>query len=268
MKCLFYLKLVISNLLILPLSTNAITFSSFEFPPFTQKLEKNKMSGPFKEMVSDICKEMGEQCTFLLLPNIRSKKMVSEGEVDGGFPYGWNQDRSKKLYFSVPFMVSEYGLFVKSSKIGISNIKDIQGFKVGVFGPSNTSRSLEKVRESMVKENLTPIEIKMRTDPTKGSILMLSEGRIDGYFSNKSAGLYLVNNNNISNVSYAFTSKNVTYFVAFPKATSDLNMVKKFNKAALKVFSRDNYLKEKLARWDISLPNLSQEVLDQYNILR
>ncbi|OAJ94026.1 substrate-binding periplasmic protein [Vibrio bivalvicida] len=270
MNSVFCLSRILSSaLLVFPFSINALEFSSFPFPPFVQQTDKNIISGPFKDMVSDICKEMKEQCTFKLVPNKRSKLMVLNGDVDAGFPYGWNKERSNTFYFSIPFMVSEYGFFVPLSKAGkILKLADIQGFRVGVFGPSNTSKSLEEIQKTMLAQGLKPITIDMKTDATGNLTRMLATGRIDAYYSNKSVALYRAKEYNVSNIHYAFSNKQVTYFVAFPKETTDVDLVKKFNGAALNVFSRENYLEDKLAPWGISLPHLNQEILDQYNIIK
>ena len=141
--------------------TNALNLAGSEFSPFVQKAPNGNVRGPFYEMVKDICSEMKEPCKFSVLPNKRLKFMVNDGRVDGGFAYGWNEERAKYLYYSVPFMLTEYGLFVsKTNTKKINSVKDIQGYTVGVSGPkSNMAYSLKKIRDDMVEAGLNPIKV-------------------------------------------------------------------------------------------------------------
>ncbi len=86
--------LIISVLAINTTSSYALNISGAEFSPFVQKDPNGKISGPFLEMIKDVCKEMNEECQFSLLPNKRLKHMVRHGQVDAGFAYGWNEKRA------------------------------------------------------------------------------------------------------------------------------------------------------------------------------
>ncbi len=200
--------------------------------------------------------------------NRRAKDQIAKGQATGIFPFGWFPKRAEKFYFSIPFMLTEYGIFVSSShQDKISGMEDLQSMQVGVFGPSNTSNSLENLKKKMVDAGLKPIKIIMKRDEDGNLIRMLASNRIDAYYSNRALGEFRAKQFNVTGVKYAWEAKQLLYFVAFPKATTDEALVKKFNQAALKVFAKKGYLESKLSKWDISAPPMNDEVLKQYNII-
>lgn len=259
--------IVLSIVLSLPAHAESLKFLTFKFPPFSQNVD-GKPKGPFMDLISDVCKEMDDKCTFNTLPTRRAKDQIAKGQADGIFPFGWFPKRAEKFYFSVPFMLTEYGIFVPINYQGkISGIKDLQSMQIGVFGPSNTSNSLENLQKKMVSEGLKPFKIIMKRDEDGNLIRMLESNRIDAYYSNRALGEFRVKQFNITGVKYAWEAKQLLYFVAFPKASTNKALVEKFNQAALKVFAKKGYLESKLSVWDISAPPLSEDVLKQYNIL-
>ncbi|GLT19821.1 hypothetical protein GCM10007938_36040 [Vibrio zhanjiangensis] len=261
-------RVMMGTCLVAVFPSYALDFSTFNFPPFSQQDQSGEVSGPFVGIIKDICKEMNEPCTFEMVPNRRLKMKVANGEVTGGFPYGWNAERAKTLYFSVPFMLTEYGVFVSNkNQTQISGLSDMQGFHVGVFGPSNTSKSLDKLQAKMEQDGLKPITIKLQTDPKGQLVKMVNHGRIDAIYNNKAVTMYRAKELN-EDIRYAWKDKELLYFVAFPKEKTDINLVKRFNQAALKLFSQSGYLDGLLTPWSILPPPLTDDVLDKYDIAR
>jgi len=253
----------------LPKTASALEVSVHDFPPFVQKLPSGEVGGPFRIMIDDICREMKQTCSVKVVPNRRSKFQVEQGEVDIGFPYGWTEKRSKIYYYSVPFMVSEYGLFVSfESKYEIQGIEDLQDFQVAAFTPSNTLLSLEGIRDKMVDESMTPLRIFKKSDANGQLVQMLASNRIDSYYSNKALVEFRAKQFGVSGLRYAWSHKPVTYFAVFPKAHTDPNEVRRFNQAALKIFSQKGYLSEVLSPWSIDSPDLSGSTLDKFKVLR
>lgn len=270
----FYLRLIAlllaCSVLGLPLKTAmALEVSVHDFPPFVQKLPSGAVGGPFRVMIDDICREMKQTCSVKVVPNRRSKLQVEQGEVDLGFPYGWTEKRSEIYYFSVPFMVSEYGLFVAfENEREVRGIEDLQGFQVAAFTPSNTLLSLEGIRDEMVDKGMKPLRIFKKSDANGQLVQMLASNRIDSYYSNKALVEFRAKQFGVSGLRYAWSHKPVTYFAVFPKAHTDSEDVRLFNQAALKVFSKKGYLSEVLSPWSIDSPDLGESTLDRYNVLR
>ncbi|MCL9783253.1 transporter substrate-binding domain-containing protein [Vibrio sp. S4M6] len=263
------IKLVVMAYLLLSPFSYALTFSGNIFPPFVQRGDDGEVSGPFVEMLKDVCKEMQEDCEFSLFPNKRLKHMVKHGKVDGGFVYGWNEDRASYLYYSIPFMLTEYGVFVPdSNKSTIQSLKDLQGYTVGVPGPkTNMAFTLNKIRNQMAEDKLTPIKVFEAKDENGELIRMLELERLDGYFSNKATAFSKAKKANATKFRYAWQYKEILYFAVFPKEYTNKATLVKFNQAALRVFSRKGYFQRKLSPWNISAPPLTKEVLEKYNII-
>ncbi|MCL9779982.1 transporter substrate-binding domain-containing protein [Vibrio sp. S4M6] len=251
-------------------SANALTISTLELPPFSMRLPNGDIGGPVIEIVRDICEEMDEKCQFDLLPNKRLKHLVRTGEVDGGFPYGWNEARAEYLYYSVPLLETEYGLFISGDNDkAINGPADLQGLTLGVFGPkTNMYHRLDEVRTQMVRDGLTPFDIHASKDLTGELVKMLELHRIDGYYVNKAVGYFRANRFEAQKLKYAWKHMEIHYFVVFPKATTDVEVVRKFNQAALRVITKDGYLEKKLFPLNISPPPLTDEIFTKYDVIK
>ena len=136
-----------------------LKFTTQDFPPFSYPIE-GAVSGPAVEVIRRVCKEMTTSCSFRLLPWSRAQQQVRTGEANGMFVIGWNKKRSKWVHFTPPIMNTEYGIFVnKSNSLNFTKLSDVSGYKIGVYGPSNTSNSLKKIKAKMAEEGLKPISI-------------------------------------------------------------------------------------------------------------
>lgn len=207
-----------------------LKFNTQEFPPFNY--EKNGVvAGPAVDVIKAVCAEMRIACSFRLLPWTRAQKEVEEGKANAMFVIGWNEERARWLHFSPPLMKTEYGFFVHSSnELLYRDLRQIQGYKVAVFGPSNTSNSLEKLRDRMLEEHLDPITIDMKYDDVP-VFKMVNSGRrgLDGAFSNRDVGRSIVKEYNMTNMRYAGASKSLSYFIGFSKHYNDKALVEEFN---------------------------------------
>jgi len=251
-------------------TVNALTLSTSDLPPFSMRLPNGEIGGPFIEVVRDVCAEMNEECKFELLPNKRLKYVVRNGETDAGFPYGWNEERAKYLYYSIPFLQTEYGLFVSgSNNRSISSPADLQNLTIGVFGPqTNMYHRLNEIKEDMVEGGVPPFSIHASKDIDGALVNMLKRGRIDGYYVNKAVGYFRASRFNVENIKYVWKHMEIHYFVVFPKATTDIEFVRRFNQAALKVISQQGYLEKKLLPLNISPPPLNEKIYLKYDVVR
>ena len=91
-------------------------------------------------------------------------------------------------------MMTEYGVFLSAeNKTTITSVEDLQGLHVGVFGPSNTSNSLEDLNAILVDKGLKPMKIMIQRDESGNLMRMLDSNRIDAYYSNRSLGSFVQN---------------------------------------------------------------------------
>ncbi|WP_415906593.1 substrate-binding periplasmic protein [Neptuniibacter sp. QD72_48] len=228
--------------LFLLFSVNAIsdklTISVQDFPPFTT-VEQGKITGPFVEIVEKISVHSEIEIEILLHPNRRSKALLKEGYVNANFPLGWNEERDKWLYWSLPLMSTEYGFFTRTNEDKEYNsIELFSGLKVGVFGPSNTSYSLERLSNKLEEQGLEPINVKMLPNSNGQNLKKLVAKRIDAVYLNRDLGEYQIKELEIVGAEYLLGVEQINYFIGFSKENTSKELVDKFNESI-------RYLKDK-----------------------
>ena len=243
-----------------------LTFSTFSFPPFSHARD-NKVVGPFADILDAVCQKIRADCEYQMMPNRRSKQTLKDGSVKGNFPLGWNKERDGYLWFTIPLMKTEYGFFSKAdSPFEYKTLKDIEGMTVGVFGPSNTSYSLEKIRDQMKAQGLKPIQIDMRPNADGTGLKKVALGRVQLYYVNRDVGFYRLKQYKITGVRYAGKQRELYYFAGFAKAHNDKAMVDKFNEAAREL-SNKGVIAKLLQKYDISPARWDEGTLTKYHIV-
>ena len=232
-----------------------LVFNTQDFAPFNYQID-GVVSGPAAEIIRQVCQEMEITCTFQLLPWKRAQEEVRAGKANAMFVIGWNEKRAKWLHFSPPIMNTEYGFFVKDDNpLKYSQLSDIQGYTVGVYGPSNTANSLNKIKNEMEKTNLNPIKIDMRPDDEAG-FKKLSLGRLNAVFSNRDVGYALIGKLGLKGkIRYAGASRSLKYYIGFAQEHNDKAMLEKFDKAYLALYEQGK-IKEILDRYNMEVATL------------
>ena len=215
-----------------------LKFNTQDFPPFNYAID-GVVSGPAADIIVKVCAEAQMTCTFDLLPWIRAQDEVKRGQANAMFVIGWNEKRAKWLHFAPPIMNTEYGIFVrKDNPLDYKGLPDIVGYTVGVYGPSNTSNSLEKMKDGMTEKGLDPIKIDMRPDDESG-FKKLGLGRLDAVFSNRDVGYALIAKLGLKdNIRYAGPTKKLKYYIGFSKEHNDPDILQKFDAAYLKLYKQ------------------------------
>jgi polar amino acid transport system substrate-binding protein len=208
-----------------------LTLNTQEFAPFHYKID-GAPAGPGVEVVRRICAEMNAKCKVKVLPWRRAQDEVRSGKANGMFLIGWNEKRAKWVHFSPPIFDTEYGFFFRADNPkAYEGLPSVEGYKVGVYGPSNTAMSLEKIKAKMVEEGLKPIRIDMRPDDEAGFI-KLGLGRLDAVFSNRDVGSALVAKLNLQGkVRFAGATKQLKYYVGFSMEHNDAAVLREFDAA-------------------------------------
>lgn len=200
-----------------------LIFNTQDFAPFNYAID-GVVSGPAPEIIRAICKDLKWDCSFRLLPWIRAQEEVRQGKAHAMFVIGWNKPRSKWLYFTAPIMNTEYGFFVrKDNPLQFKKVSDVKGYKVGVFGPSNTSMSLGKI-QAQIKD----MTIDMRPDDEAG-FKKLSFKRVDAVYSNRDVGYALIKKLNLKNIRYAGAQRKLKYHIGFSQKYNDKKIFEQFN---------------------------------------
>ena len=263
------LVLALICLIVTPIANAAegkLTFSTFSFPPFSD-VQDNKVVGPFVDIIDAVCHKIAIDCEYHGMPNRRSKLTLKDGTVNGNFPLGWNKERDGYLWFTIPLMKTEYGFFAKAdSTFEYKQLKDLEGMTVGVFGPSNTSYSLQKIREQMKAQGLKPIEIDMTPNADGTGLKKVAAGRVQLYYVNRDVGFHRMKQLNISGVRYAGKQRELYYFAGFAKAHNYKAVIDKFNVAAREL-SNEGVIAKLLAKYGIDPAPWDDKTLAKYDIV-
>jgi polar amino acid transport system substrate-binding protein len=263
------LTLLVLSLIVTPIANAAegkLTFSTFSFPPFSD-FQGNKVVGPFADIIDAVCHKIDIACEYQNMSNRRSKQTLKDGTVNGNFPLGWNKERDGYLWFTIPLMKTEYGFFVKAdSTFEYKKLKDLEGMTVGVFGPSNTSYSLQKIREQMKAQGLRPIEIDMTPNADGTGLKKVAAGRVQLYYVNRDVGFYRMKQLNVSGVRYAGKQKELYYFAGFSKDHNYKAVIDKFN-AAARDLSNEGVIAKLLEKYHIDPARWDDKTLAKYNVV-
>ena len=209
-------------------ATDKLRFVTLEFAPFIYGKEK-KVVGPGRDVIAAVCQKSAIECTYDIYPWRRAQALMNAGKADGMMVIGRNPDREKWLRFSPPMFRTEYGFFVRAQNpLAFTSIDQVAGYRVGVFAPSNTARTLSGIRASMQRSGVAPIKIDMRPDDSAG-FRKLAVGRIDAVFSNRDRGRDIVRNEGlIDTIRYAGQFKALYYYAGITRAYPNQATVDRF----------------------------------------
>lgn len=223
--------------LLFPIEGVELKFVTQDFPPFNYEVEA-VVSGPAADIIREICSEMKIKCSFQMLPWTRAQRRVRYGKAHGMFVIGWNKERAKWLHFSPPLLKTQYGFFVrKNNPLQYKKLSSITGKNIGVFGPSNTSNSLEKLRKQMIELKLNPINIEILHDDILIFKMLDRGGRfIDLVYSNRDVGNAIIHQFNLKNIRYAGMQKKLKYYIGFSRQYTDKKIVDQFNATFKKLY--------------------------------
>jgi polar amino acid transport system substrate-binding protein len=210
----------------------ALKFVTQDFAPFNYERD-GVVSGPAAEIIRKVCAEIHLECSFQLLPWTRAQNDAKQGKAQGIFVVGWNEARAKWLYFSPPILYTEYGFFVRQDNpLQFKHVEDVKGYRVAVYGPSNTSKSLEKV-----KAQIGDLTIDM-SPKDESAFHKLSLGRADAVYSNRDVGNYLIKKLGLTNLRYAGRQRALEYYIALSQHYVEKPLVDRFNAALVELFRR------------------------------
>ncbi|MFH2092644.1 MAG: transporter substrate-binding domain-containing protein [Pseudomonadota bacterium] len=198
-----------------------------DFQPFSY-MENGSVAGPAVEIIHEVCAKINITPLIKLYPWRRAQAMVEEGSAHGMFVIGWNQKRSEWLYFSPPILNTEYGFFVRDDNpLEFKTLSDVEGYTVGAFGPSNTSRSLETIKEQVpsITLDITPDD--------ESCFRKLDLGRVSAVYSNKNVGFALIRKLGFKNIRYAGCHRTLQYYIGFSQQYNDKATIHRFNQAFL-----------------------------------
>ncbi len=214
------------------LSRPTLILNTQDFAPFHYKIATfgNKVYGPVPEIIRAACSEAGINCILRLYDDWgAAQELVKTGQAHGMFVIGWNAERAKSLLPSVPIIETEYGLFVRTDDpLHFVKIEDLNGYTVGVYGPSNTASTLRQIENALRGKDMQ-IHVKEDADD-KPLFKELAEAHgVRAVFSNRDVGNSIIRGLGLSNVRYAGPYKKLLYYVGFSKNLVPKSIVDRFN---------------------------------------
>lgn len=230
------------------------------FAPFHYTASRiNEADGPIPQIVKLACEKAGINCRILLYDQWGlAQEDVKNGGADGIFVVAWNSQRAKWLRRSTAIIETEYGLFVRDTdnvqfEETLYNPSLLEGYTIGVYGPSGTSSSLIKLRNSLRNKGVN-ISIDMCGDDRPlFRKLSLSEEK-NGVYSNRIVGESIIKGMALNNVRYAGPHRGLTYYVGFSKQLVSSALVEKFNQAYLSLVDQGDVISI-LANHNMPIPN-------------
>lgn len=215
-----------------------IRFVTLEFAPFIYS-ENEEVAGPGRDVIEAVCNEAYIECSYGIYPWRRAQKLVRSGAADGMMVIGRNPKREKWIRFSPPHFRTEYGVFVNSKNpMQFKDISDLEGYRVGVFSPSNTATQLAGIRKEMVAKGLTPIDIDERPDDASG-FRKLAVERVEAVYSNRDRGRNIIERQGLAaHVRYAGGYQGILYYAGFRRTFSDQSILDRFDAAWRKLLDR------------------------------
>lgn len=220
------------------ISATELTFvMQRNFEPFNY-VANGYPQGPAVDIIHKVCKKLGWKCNIKVLPWVRAQEATRAGQYEAIFTVGWNASRNQWLYYTYPLMETEYGFFARTTENPkpYLSLKDLDKKTIIVYGPSNTSKRLERLKKLAEQQG---ISFKIDIDVNNGNtIKRLVGNRGDLLFSNRDVGKALAKkegkDNEVSYIGQAFPPYH--YYIGFSRSKSgNFKLFSQFNAAYKKL---------------------------------
>ncbi|QYJ82678.1 substrate-binding periplasmic protein [Shewanella aegiceratis] len=229
--------LLLIMLLQLPLSSWAVASDLnivyHDFAPFSYEDNRGRAQGILVELTQAVCLQWPGRCNISIRPYRRAMHMFSSGEAKGIF-LGWNRERAESMWFSLPLVQTEYGFYTLND-FPITDLSQLAGKVIGVYGPSNTYTSLMRQQEKLKRLSLPPLLTDIYPQGDALPVRMLQKRRFDAYYVNKDVGRFYAGQVGLSQLHYLSAERAILYCVAFNKAFTDSETVRQFNHLFLRL---------------------------------
>ena len=228
-----------------------LTFVTEQFPPFNYAIAgTSRGAGPMADVVMVVCEKIKARCNISVLPWRRALKMTENGEVDGAFSLLRTTERESAYFFSAMVMETAYSFFAdETSTFKYSQPKDLDGFTIGVYGPSGTSMALDELLKSGTTGRVS-IEIDNITVLKKLSAGRYGDEKTALAVLNRDVGMHLIKTEGIRGIKPTGDFRKIAYSIGFSrKKVSEAEFIE-FNEA-LKTLIKEGTVKTILSKYGL-----------------
>ncbi|MDM8524411.1 transporter substrate-binding domain-containing protein [Desulfococcaceae bacterium HSG8] len=139
MKSSRFYALFLAIVLLFPLNTLAeekiVLDTLGDFPPFQYQDDNGKATGTDIDIAYEVCKRLGLELEFRIVPWARALKEAEAGKVAGIIAALLKEERTKFLYYTTePIHIQKNAVMIrKGSEIKIAGFDDLKGKSIGVI---------------------------------------------------------------------------------------------------------------------------------------
>jgi polar amino acid transport system substrate-binding protein len=207
-------------------SATDLYFVTESFAPFTYE-EDGRAAGPFADVVRFVCANIKADCKIDVFPWRRALLLAKSGEADAIFTLLVTPERAHEFNLSAPIIESSYALYaLQESKFIYKHEQDLAGHTIGVYGPSGTSITLEKM-----VSNIHGVNVVSEIDNAR-ALRLLSIGAYGGeglVMINHDVARFILQKQNIKNLREAANIGKAQYCIGFAKKTENAKYRKQFD---------------------------------------
>ena len=234
-------------------SSKAWTFVGHEFEPFYFKSGSEGAQGAMYDLAQEACKIQKKHCKFKLAQFRSLQNKLAEGSADIGGPMAFTSQRGILFHFSVPLFSTQYCFFAmpKNYKDNLT-FADLKGKTVGVFGPSATELSLQRVKEVLNRQLIIAVEPDNHTSFRKAE-----NNTHDFAYVNCETGRFLIEKTRSQLKEIKSLGEKIDYHIVFSKKTFTERDVKAFNDALMQL-RKSGYLQEVAEKYKLTLAEISK----------
>lgn len=234
-------------------TAKTLSFVGHEFEPFYYKSGSEGVQGAMYDLVQAVCKIQKKHCKFNLAPFRNMQNKLTEGKADVAGPMAFTTQRGVLFYFSAPLFSTRYCFFAmpKNFKDNLT-FADLKGKTVGVFGPSATELSLQRVKEVLNQQLIIAVEPDNHTSFRKAE-----NSTHDFAYVNCETGRFLIEKTRSQLKEITSLGEKSDYHIVFSKKTFTADDVKAFNEALMQL-RKKGYLQEVAEKYKLTLAEIGK----------
>jgi ABC-type amino acid transport substrate-binding protein len=234
-------------------SVKTLTFVGHEFEPFYYKSGSQGTQGAMYDLTQEVCKIQNRHCKFKLAQFRNLQNMLATGKADVGGPLAMTPQRAILFYYSAPLFSTQYCFFTmpKNFKDNLT-FNDLKDKTVGVFGPSATELSLQRVKEVLNQQ------LKIAVEPDNHTSLRKAENNTHDFsYVNCETGRFWIEKNRSQLKEITSLGEKTNYHFIFSKKTFTEGDVKAFNDVLMGL-KKNGFLQELADKYKLKLAEIGK----------